>query len=487
MLRDRYTIKKYQSGLKMVLYVAVRELFNCDIFYLNSLDKGLYCKIDTDKNLTLEDITKLDLKMKEIIDNNERIIKKVITKQNGYDYYLKSKEYEKASNVLNLNNKTLTIYELHGYYNYFMDGMPETTGEVKDYQLTYLNNNDLVLSFPITEDGQIDKYTPHDLVLNSFTNYDIWCENQNVRYVSDLNKIVSDSKIKEFIKKNDIMIDNELYAIACTIREEDKKIVILGGPSSSGKTTSTRKLSLYLSALGLNPIVISTDDYFKEREETPLLPNGKYDFESINALDLDLFNNQLKEMFEGKEVKIPTFNFETGKKEYSDKKTICLKENDIILIEGLHFLNENLSKNVPRENKFKIYVSPFMPLSIDRHNHISTVDIRLLRRIVRDNRTRGYNVINTLKNWEDVRNGETKYVFPYTSEADAVFNTAHIYEIGVLKVYVEPLLYSVPMDNKFYKEARRLINELQMFFPIPSEYISDDNILREFIGESYFE
>ena len=322
------------------------------------------------------------------------------------------------------------------------------------------------------------------MILKSYTDYQNWCHVQNVSYVSDLNQIVSESKIKEFIKKNDIMMDNQVYDLAKVIKEINRKIILLGGPSSSGKTTSTRKLALYLTAIGLNPIYLGLDDYFKERSESPKDENGEYDFETLDCIDLELFNNQLTSLLNGEEVLVPTFNFISGKKEFN--RRIKLKENDIILIEGLHCLNEELTKDIPYNQKLKVYISPFMPLSIDRHNHLSTVDIRLLRRIVRDNRTRGYNVIDTLKSWEKVRNGETKYVFPFTNEANVILNTAYIYEMGILKVYVEPLLYSVPMESKFYNEARRLINELQMFFPIPSEYLSDTNILREFIGESYF-
>lgn len=484
MLVDRYKHKQYQSGLKFVLYVTVRELYKCDVFFEHSLDKGLYCKIMTDKHLTNEDITLIDNKMKEIISKDLKITRKVVTKKDAYDFYLKTKEYEKARNVLNLNNKTVTIYELLGYYNYFMDDMVPSTGVLSNYRLTYLNNNDLVLSTIIDETGRVPAYTSQDMILKSYTDYQNWCHVQNVSYVSDLNQIVSESKIKEFIKKNDIMMDNQVYDLAKVIKEINRKIILLGGPSSSGKTTSTRKLALYLTAIGLNPIYLGLDDYFKERTESPKDENGEYDFETLDCIDLELFNNQLTSLLNGEEVLVPTFNFISGKKEFN--RRIKLKENDIILIEGLHCLNEELTKDIPYNQKLKVYISPFMPLSIDRHNHLSTVDIRLLRRIVRDNRTRGYNVIDTLKSWEKVRNGETKYVFPFTNEANVILNTAYIYEMGILKVYVEPLLYSVPMESKFYNEARRLINELQMFFPIPSEYLSDTNILREFIGESYF-
>lgn len=485
MLLDRYKHKQYQSGLKFVLYVAVKELFKCDVFFEHSLDKGLYCRILSDQKLNENDISKLELKMRNIITEDNKITRKVIIKKDAYDYYKKIKEYEKANNVLNLNNKTVTMYELLGYYNYFMDDMVSSTKELPDFKLNFLNNNDLVLSTIVDDSNVIPKFTSQDMILKSYEDYQNWGKLQGVTYASDLNKLVSNSKIKEFIKKNDIMMDNQLFYMAKTIKDIDRKIILLGGPSSSGKTTSTRKLALYLTAFGLNPIYLGLDDYFKERVDSPKDENGEYNFETLECIDLELFNKQMVELLKGDEVIVPTFNFLTGKKEFN--RHIKLKENDIILIEGLHCLNEELTKDIPYEKKLKIYISPFMPLSIDRHNHLSTVDIRLLRRIVRDNRNRGYSVTDTLKMWEKVRNGETNYVFPYTNEANIILNTAYVYEMGVLKVYAEPLLYSVPIDNKYYNDARRLINELQMFFPIPSEYLGDTNILREFIGESYFD
>ena len=367
-----------------------------------------------------------------------------------------------------------------------MSDMPQTTGELKNYRITYLGNNMIVLSTPVEEDDVIPEYIPQDLIIKSFAEYTSWMNKQNIKYVADLNNIISKSEIKSFIKKNDIIMDSTLSEAASVIKHEGKKLILLGGPSSSGKTTTTRKLSLYLSALGLNPIYLSLDDYFVERKDNPKNPDGTYNFECLEAIDLELFNTQINELLEGKTVSIPTFNFITGTKEYKGKE-VTMRENDILLIEGLHCLNENLTSNIDSKDKMKIYLSPFIPLNIDRHNHLSTVDMRLIRRIVRDNRTRGYDITKTLEAWESVRAGETKYIFPFTKDADMIINTAYIYELGVLRVYIEPLLYSVPMDSKFYREAKRLINELQMFFPIPSEYITDTNVLREFIGGSYFE
>lgn len=486
MLLDRYETKLIQSGLKMVMYVAVRKLFKCDVYFMHSLDKGLYCKIQSKNSLNNDDINNLKNMMDDLIGKDLKIIKKVITVKDAYNFYIKINEIEKANNILYSNDKTVTIYELCGYYNYFLSDMPESTGSLKNYILNYLGDNSVVLSTPYLSDFSLPTFTNQDMILKSFSDYKNWCNLVHVNYISDLNMLVSEGKIKEFIKKNDIMMDNQIYELANLIRKENKKLVLLGGPSSSGKTTSTKKLALYMSAIGLNPIYLGLDDYFKEKVDSPKLKNGEYDFESIDCIDLDLFNKQLNQILNGEEVSVPTYNFVEGKKEYKGR-LIKLKENDIILIEGLHCLNEALTSTIPKDAKLKVYISPFMPLSVDRHNHISTVDIRLLRRIVRDNRTRGYNVQDTLKSWDKVRNGEIKYVFPFTNQANVILNTAYTYEMGLLRVYAEPLLYSVPIDSKYYNESRRLIDELQMFFPIPSEYISDSNILREFVGESYFD
>lgn len=484
MLINDYTQKQYQIGLKFIVYVAVRELFKCDTFFKHSLDKGLYCKILKKDMLTDDDVALLTRKVEEIIKGNYKIVRKVVNKKDAYGYYLKVKEYEKAANVLNLNNKTVTMYELLGYYNYFMDDMIESTGMISNFHITNLNNNDFLLSAPTDDSMVVPPYNSQELILKSFTDYANWSELQGVKYASDINKIVSESKIKDYIKKNDIMMDNQMFELAKTIKDVNRKIILLGGPSSSGKTTTTKKLALYLNAIGLNPIYLGLDDYFKNREDSPKDENGNYDFECLEAIDLELFNTQLNQLLLGDEIIAPVFNFVTGKKEFTKK--LKLEDNDIILIEGLHCLNEELTKDIPYDEKLKIYISPFMPLSIDRHNHLSTVDIRLLRRIVRDNRNRGRSVTNTLEMWEKVRKGEANYVFPFTNQANVIINTAYTYEMGILKVYVEPLLYSVPIDSKYYQEARRLINELQMFFPIPDDYVGDTNIIREFIGGSYF-
>ena len=304
-------------------------------------------------------------------------------------------------------------------------------------------------------------------------------------YITSINKTIGNGKIKNFINSTELMFSLKISEVAKNISlNNDIKFVLIAGPSSSGKTTTTHRLSSYFEAIGYDPILISLDDYFVDRDKNPKDKFGNYDFECLNALDVELFNSNLNDLLDGKEVIFPKYNFLTGKREYYKNK-VKMSDKSIFLIEGLHALNEELTKDVDEKYKYKIYLSPFIPLSIDRYNYISTLDLRLLRRIVRDNRTRGYNVVDTIDNWQSVRNGEEKYIFPYIHQADVIINTALAYEVGVLKVYVEPLLLSVSVDSIYYEEARRLVDFFKQFFPIPGEYVNDESILREFIGGKY--
>ena len=287
------------------------------------------------------------------------------------------------------------------------------------------------------------------------------------------------------IKIDSTVYDHRIITVAKEISDrKDVKIVLIAGPSSSGKTTTSKKLCMYLSLFGYNPKVLAMDDYFVEREENPKNEDGSYDFECLEAVDLKLFDKQVADLLNGKEIIRPSFNFTFGKKEYNEK--MKLDDNDILVIEGIHALDNKVLTNIPRNKKYKIYISPLTEVNVDDHNRISTTDNRLLRRIIRDNRTRGHGVENTLAAWHSVRNGEEKYIFPYQDEADVTINSAAFYEIGVLKTYVEPLLYSVPIESEYYEEAKRLIDFLRVFLPIPSDAIPEDSVIREFIGGSYF-
>jgi uridine kinase len=316
--------------------------------------------------------------------------------------------------------------------------------------------------------------------------YKEWGKLIQVRNSTDLNRIVSTGKISDLIKIDENAQSYRLLDIAKDIyvNREKVKIILIAGPSSSGKTTTSRKLSMYLETFGLHPKAISMDDYFLEREESPKDEEGNYDFECLEAVDLKLFDKQVASLLKGEEIYVPTFNFTFGKKEYNEK--MQMGEDDILVIEGIHALDNKVLTNIPRSNKYKIYISALTEVNVDDHNRISTTDNRLLRRIIRDNRTRGHGVENTLAAWHSVRNGEEKYIFPYQDEADVTINSAAFYEIGVLKTYVEPLLYSVPIESEYYEEAKRLIDFLRVFLPIPSDAIPEDAVIREFIGGSYF-
>lgn len=487
-LKERTGVKIYTAGLKFLLVVAVKELYGdkASVEIKHSLDKGMFCKVNIGVELKENDIKNIKSRMMDIVEEEAPIKKITASTDSAIKYFESIGEIEKQNYYKKYAEETVTIYSLKNWYNYFYTKMPINTKQLKSFDLVYLKENSFVLMHPLDNSLTIPKYINRGNVLKEFEIYDNWIEDLNVPYVAQLNELVSSSKIEEFIQLNEL---NQIYSISNIIDKiiENKKIrmVLIGGASSSGKTTTAIKFSLHLKSRGYNPFLISVDDYYKNREDSPKREDGTYDFECIEALDLELFNAQLYDLINGKEIIMPKFNFKTGKKEFGNKK-VKLGKNDIIIIEGLHTLNEELTKQIPRDLKYKIYASPFTPLGLDRHNHISTADIRLLRRIVRDNVTRGYTPERTLTNWKSVREGEEKYVFPYQEEADAIFNTILVYEIGVLKVFVEPLLYSVPKTSIYYIEAKRLICFLNSFFPIPESYVPKGSTLREFIGNGFF-
>jgi uridine kinase len=486
-INEKIGNKIYINGLKYVYIVAVKELFgkNVNLRIKHSIDKGIYTELKI-KNINKSTVTKIKQKMKEIINKNLPIEKINTQRKSAIEYFKENKEFEKTENYRQISNNYVTMYELMGYYNYFYYFMPISTGILKYFDLTYIEPNGIVLQYP-TNGIDIPKYTHIDSILKVFNKYETEMNKLNISYVSDVNKIVSCGRINEFIQINELLHNDIMRSLTEKIVSDKKiKMVLIGGPSCSGKTTTSKKLGLYLKTKGMNPFVISTDDYYVDRGHTPKDENGDYDYERIEAIDVKMFNEHLLKLINYEEVKMPTFNFITGEKEFKNAP-IKLEKDDIIIIEGLHTLNEELTSHVSKKNKFKIYASPFTPIALDRDNHVSTTDLRLLRRLVRDYSTRGYTAEATLSRWKKMRKSEEMYVFPYQAEADAVVNTALLYEINALRVYAEPLLYSIDSSSENYKEAIRLINFLKCFFSIPTEGIPDTSVLREFIGKSYFE
>ena len=476
--------KIYKAGLKFLFEIALTETFpDLEVCYEHSVPRGMLAVVQGNKILTQEDLSKIKARMAQIVDANDKIDKFNVDPKEAIKYYLRFNELEKAYNIQSISDKFVTFYRLHNKFNYFYSIMPYNTGSINKYELIYLGNNRIVFMFPsIKSNGVVPEYVHYDNIIEAFFKGQSWLDNLHMPYISDLNKTIASGKIKDFIRSNELMFSLDIAKVVDEIvSNRDIKFILIAGPSSSGKTTTTKRIASYLEALGYDAIKISLDDYFVNRDVNPKDEDGNNDYECLEAIDVKLFNEDLNKLLNGEEITLPIYNFLTGKREYSKNK-IKLKENSIFLIEGLHALNDELTKDVDKRSKYRIYLSPFIPLNIDEHNYVSTLDLRLLRRIVRDNRTRGYDVLNTIDNWQRVRRGEEKYIFPYIHQANVIINTALAYEVGVLKVYVEPLLLSVGVDSIYYEEARRLIDFLKIFFPIPGEYVTDDSILREFIG-----
>ena len=474
----------YKAGLKFLFLVSLQEVYNnFDVSFEHSVPRGMLGIIKGDKILTQDDISLIKEKMSKIISDDEIIYKLNISRKDAIKYYNEKCEYEKSDNIQNINDKVVNLYKLKNKVSYFYSLMPYSTRALDKFELVYLGNNKIILLFPtIKSDGLVPEYVHYDAILDSFAEGKKWLNNLNMSYVTDLNKDIGSGKIINFIKSCELMFNLSISNVAKDIeKNKDIKFILIAGPSSSGKTTTCKRLASYFEALGYKPIKISLDDYFVDREKTPKDEEGNYDFECLEALDIKLFNENLNKLLEGQSVKFPKYNFLTGLREYY-KDEVKMDDKSIFLIEGLHALNDEVTKDIDIKYKYKIYLSPFIPLSIDKYSYVSTLDLRLLRRLVRDNRTRGYDALKTIDNWQRVRNGEEKFIFPYIHQANIIINTALAYEVGVLKVYVEPLLLSVSVDSIYYEEARRLVDFLKQFFPIPGEYVNDESILREFIG-----
>ncbi len=477
--------RAYINSLVFLLYVSVKEMFESasDIIVEHSIDKGLY--IRTNFNITQEILLDIKNKMLEIAGENRRIKKITVSRMDAIKYYKTIGNESKALNLKYNTNTYVTLYKLGSCYDYFYTKMPVETGCLRKFDLTFIDNNSLVLRFPtIYSGGEIPEYHVHESMINAFNTSLNWNTTLGVHNASDLNMIVSDGKIDDLIRMCENNFNSEILELAKRIKEERKKVVLMAGPSSSGKTTSSKKLCMSLRSLGLRPLVLSMDDFFVERDLTPKGADGKFDFECLEAVDIPLFDRSIKELVEGKEVTLPVYNFVEGKKEFTRKEK--MEEGAVLVIEGIHALDNKVLTKVERDKKFKIYVCPLTELNIDNHNRVSTTDNRLLRRIVRDQKTRGKTAEYTINAWDDVRRGEEKYIFPYQDESDYTLNTSMLYEIGVIKTYVEPLLYKIDETSIYYDEAKRLLNFLRNFLEVPADAVPDDSIIREFIGGSCF-
>ena len=377
----------------------------------------------------------------------------------------------------------VNIYNLDGFEDYFYGAMVRSTGYIRCFDLKRFEDG-FMLMLPAQEEPlRIPEFDPPKKLFSVQNESFRWAERIGIENIADLNEAICRGEANDLILMQEAFFEKKIGEIAQRISQKDKKIILLAGPSSSGKTSTAHRLCLQLRAYGLRPHTISADNYFKDIETRDLDEYGNPDFESLNAVDTAAFNEDMLKLLSGASVVLPRYNFKTGKREYGTAET-RLSEDDVLIVEGIHCLNEAFSERLPREAKFKIYVSALTQLNIDEHNRIPTTDCRLLRRMVRDSRTRGYDAASTIARWPSVRAGEEKNIFPYQNEADVTFNTAMIYELAVLKPYAEPLLFSISRDQKEYLEAKRLLKFLDYVLSVSPEIIPKTSIVREFIGGS---
>lgn len=479
----------YGRTAQFLLIVAIKKVLGNDteVIIENSIDKGFYAKI-TNENINKTIIKKIEEKMKEISKTDYIINKVSVSRFDAIKFFKKKKQEDKVKVLKYISNSYINLYRIDDIYDYFYGDLAYSTGQIDDFKLTYIKGEGFVLSYPDTYNPECTLgYVHHEKLFNSFDNFAKWCQTIGISNAADLNEIISQGKYNELIRLSETYYNNQLSNIAEKIynNKNNVRLVLIAGPSSSGKTTTSKKLEVYLQSKGIKTHQISIDDYFYNRDKTPRLPNGELDTESLNAVDVTLFNKHLTKLLEGETVELPEYNFLLGKREYNGKK-LKIGKDDMIIIEGLHGLNDDLTLSIERKNKYKIYISALTQLNVDNHNRIHTSDTRKLRRIIRDNKYRSYNSSTTLKMWKTIREGEEKFIFPYQDDADVIVNSALVYEMGILKTYAEPLLFSVEETDENYPEALRLINLLRNILPIPSDDVPKDSVLREFIGGSCF-
>ncbi|MBR5017859.1 MAG: nucleoside kinase [Spirochaetia bacterium] len=487
-LDSRDGTKIYRNTFCFVIAMAAKELFpDRRLIIGNTIGHSFSFYFSGIRNIPEKELEALNSKLKEIVDADEPIVQTSIPYQEAEKIF-KEQDMTGASQLLmTVNEPEVKIARCRKYTDLAHNVLYPSTGILKHYRLHGYRSGFVVL-FP--REGTVDdmgEFYDIPVIASIFEEYRNRGHILHFSNVGEMNQLVAARKEKNVILMCETLQNKKIAQIAEQIeaRKDAIKVVLIAGPSSSGKTTFIKKLSTHLELLGISTMPLSFDDYYVPRELTPKDENGEYDYECPEAIDRELLNKDLVDFFGGKEVNLPTYNFVTGLREYHDNK-IKLDKNTILLMEGIHGLNDDLTYLVPKEQKFKIYISALTPMNLDDHNKISTSDNRLLRRMVRDYRTRGYNAVDTLSRWPAVKSGENKYIFPFQNDADAVFNTALEYEFGVLKIMAMPLLKSVKPYNAEYGEARRLEYLLSNFLNMGMEFIPQDSILREFIGGSVY-
>lgn len=482
-------MRMYMRSLYFILYKAVKEIYpNSQLHIEHSVSKGIYCEVhNTPRELDIQDIFEIGRRMRDIVESNIPFVKEQRETEEVIELFESQGLVDKTEIIRHRGKVFTTFYTLDGLANTFYGFLAPSTGYISTFDLNKYYKG-MLLQFPKpSAPTEVEELIIQNKMFDIFREHATWNQILNVRYIGDINRAVSNGKAEVMIKVSEALHEKKISQIADQIaaRKDKVKIVLISGPSSSGKTTFSKRLAIQLLVAGIRPLNLSLDNYFVDRAHTPLDENGDYDFEALEALDIELFNQQLIALMKGEKIEIPKFSFEKGERFY-DGETLQMASNSILIIEGIHGLNPQLTHLIPAESKFKIYVSALTSINMDHHTRIATTDNRLIRRIVRDYRYRKYSACDTISRWASVRRGEEKHIFPYQEEADAMFNTALLYELPVLKPFVEPILLEVQPNQPEYAEATRLLKFFNYFKPILPREIPPTSIIREFMGGSSF-
>ena len=489
--QDLYTSsgsRSYTRTLFFVLCKAVNDIYPNSTCVIDiPVSKGYYVNLDIDHPVGLEDVDKLRKRMQEIIDANLPVRRHVVPTQDAINLFREKGDIPKVRLLESVGALYTTYYQIEDYVDFYYGSLLTHTGKLYLFGLEKYYDG-LLLRIPsLKNPGVLGEMTRQDKMFDIFLEHHRWQKILGIRTVGDFNAAINEGQGSMVVNVSEALQEKKIARIADEIaNRKGVKLVLLAGPSSSGKTTTCKRLSIQLLTNGIKPLQISLDDYFVDREKTPLGKNGEYDYESLYALNLPLLNEQFNALFRGEEVELPHYNFQLGKSERSGKR-LKLAPDNVVVVEGIHALNPELTAQIPNEQKFTVYASALTTILLDNHNYIPTTDNRLLRRIIRDYKYRGVSARETIRRWPSVRAGENKWIFPYQENADAMFNTAMLYELAVIKTQAEPLLEQVPENCEEYSEAYRLKKFLGYFKPIPYDKLPPTSLLREFLGGSSFE
>ncbi len=481
--------RMYQRSLSFVLMKAVRDLYPRSTLKIeHSISKGFYCELNKNPKLKPQDVLKIANRMRQIVKKDIKFERYQMPTNDAIERFRENDLIEKAKLFETRPTLFTSVYCLENQIDYFYGYLVPSTGYLKIFDLIPYYGG-MLLRFPNPSNpDELGEVIEQPKLFDIFQEYKDWSEILGVATIGGINQAIKDGKNSELIKVSEALHEKKVAYIADEIQKHSNvKIVLVAGPSSSGKTTFSKRLAVHLKVLGINSYAISLDNFFVDRDKTPLDENGDYDFESLYALNLNLFNITMNSLIDGKPTKIPSFDFHEGRTFFQKDSQIILPQKTVIIVEGIHGLNPKLTEHIEEKYKFRVYVSALTQLGIDLHNRIPTTDNRLIRRIVRDYQYRGYSPDETLKRWASVRRGENKNIFPFQEEADVMFNSALLYELNILKKYIEPLLKKVPETVKEYSEAKRLIKFLSYFIDADNEdEIPPTSILREFLHGSSF-